>query len=346
MLESSKASLRVMEAVTQSAKFKKLIGSQEISTKYNSIRDRICNINYEFFEQIFIYLFNKYNQELEELNAPTKVDSTYVSLPAKLISWGMFNGKTSKKNPGVRQLKYSMSLKGSLPSSVEIFTEQSFISEDKALSEAITNNIHSDNSIMIVDRGLTSRDAFVKFSEANLMFIIRSRAVRQFQQDQTVKIGISQKPKESTVTIISDKVGKLRNRNNQWTEYNYRIVEAIIDKTGEPIIWITNNLDLDAYQIADMYKLRWEIEVFFKFLKQHLNLTHLVSRTENGMKVMLYSTLILAILLIVFKRKNNIKGYKIAKLKFEIALDNELIKEIVKLCGGNPNKAQYLWNSS
>jgi hypothetical protein len=162
MLESSKASLRVMEAVTQSAKFKKLIGSQEISTKYNSIRDRICNINYEFFEQIFIYLFNKYNLELEELNAPTKVDSTYVSLPAKLISWGMFNGKTSKKNPGVRQLKYSMSLKGSLPSSVEIFTEQSFISEDKALSEAITNNIHSDNSIMIVDRGLTSRDAFVK----------------------------------------------------------------------------------------------------------------------------------------------------------------------------------------
>ena len=37
---------------------------------------------------------------------------------------------------------------------------------------------------------------------------------------------------------------------------------------------------------------------------------------------------------------------KFAKLKFEIALDNELIKEIVKLCGGNPNKAQYLWNSS
>ena len=95
-----------------------------------------------------------------------------------------------------------------------------------------------------------------------------------------------------------------------------------------------------------MYKQRWEIEVFFKFLKQHLNLKHIISRNDNAIKVMIYMTLILSMLLIVYKKLNKITGFKIAKLKFEIELDNLLIKEIVQLCGGDPRKAQHLWNSS
>ena len=52
---------------------------------------------------------------------------------------------------------------------------------------------------------------------------------------------------------------------------------------------------------------------------------------------MLYMTMIVAILILVFKKLNNIASHKIAKLKFEIQLDNLLIKEIVLLCGGNPD---------
>jgi len=48
-------------------------------------------------------------------------------------------------------------------------------------------------------------------------------------------------------------------------------------------------------------------------------------------------------LIIVYKKKNNIKSFKIAKLKFSIELENEIIKEIVALCGGNPNKAIQLF---
>lgn len=84
---------------------------------------------------------------------------------------------------------------------------------------------------------------------------------------------------------------------------------------------------------------------FFKFIKQHLNVKHLVSRDENGLKVMIYMTMILAILIIAYKKINNIKGFKIAKLKFELELENDIIKTIVVLCGGNPNKAAYLFRS-
>jgi len=109
---------------------------------------------------------------------------------------------------------------------------------------------------------------------------------------------------------------------------------------------VTNILDLDAYLIAAFYKQRWEIELFFKFIKQNLNVKHLVSRNINGIKVMIYMTMILAILILAYKKLNKIIGYKIAKLKFEIDLDNTIIKEIVLLCGGNPAKATHLWNSA
>ncbi len=73
--------------------------------------------------------------------------------------------------------------------------------------------------------------------------------------------------------------------------------------------------------------------MFFKFIKQHLSFSHLVSRNTNGIKVMLYMTLISAILLAVYKKLN---GYKIPKLKLPQELEVLLIKDIVSRCGGDP----------
>ena len=93
-----------------------------------------------------------------------------------------------------------------------------------------------------------------------------------------------------------------------------------------------------------MVKERWEIEVFFKFIKQHLNASHLVSRSENGIKVIIYMTMITAVLLLAYKKINRMSGYKIMKLKFETELETDIIKEIVILCGGDPNKASHLFS--
>jgi hypothetical protein len=76
---------------------------------------------------------------------------------------------------------------------------------------------------------------------------------------------------------------------------------------------------------------------FFSFLKQELNFKHLVSRTQNGILVMIYMTLITAMLLMVYKQVNEISGYKIAKIKFINELDNELLKQIIIECNGDPN---------
>jgi IS4 transposase len=99
--------------------------------------------------------------------------------------------------------------------------------------------------------------------------------------------------------------------------------------------FFTNNLELSAKEIADIYKQRWEIEVFFRFIKQELNASHFLSVSENGIKVMLYMTLIAAMLLLLYKKINDL-GYKTAKRRFTIELWETIVKIIVKECGGDP----------
>jgi hypothetical protein len=341
MLSSQKVSLRVMETFLQSAKFRQFAQNDAINTKHNSIRDRICTINVEFFKLLFESIFELYNKQLKEEKAITKADSTYVSVAAKLVTWGMQNG-TSHYGP--KHLKYSVALKGSLPCSIRVFNEGKFLSENLALSELIENCIPLKESVVVFDRGLESRKSFERFTEKEIRFVGRCNPQYYCKTKQSNLLPV--KPENSTLTINKDETGLLRAHDNKLTKRVYRMVSATVDKTGEPICFVTNLLEEDAYTIAALYKQRWEIEVFFKFIKQHLNVKHLVSRQKNGIEVMLYMTMITAILILVFKKLNKTDSYKIAKLKFEIQLDNLLTKEIVLLCGGDPGKAPHLWNTS
>lgn len=338
MLSSDKLSLRVMETLLESARFKAFAQFDILESKYNSIRDRICTIKAEYFEKLLETIFSIYNKELKQEAALSKTDSTYVALSAKLLLGGMENGDNNK-----RFVKYSVNLKGSIPSSVKVFTDQSYISEELAMAELINDSHCIEGNVVVFDRGLQSRNSFDKFTNSNKLFITRANLNIRCKVISSREITIN--PKESSVVISSDETGFLINKKEKNTQYLYRIIKGTINKTGQEICFVTNMLNEDAYSIAQWYKQRWEIETFFKFIKQHLNVKHLVSRQENGIKVMIYMTMILAILIIAYKKINKIKGFKIAKLKFEIGLENEIIKTIVMLCGGNPNKAAHLFNS-
>lgn len=340
MLNTDKMSLRVMETFLSSAKFK-LFSEQDLDSRFNSIRDRICTINADYFEKLFDIIFTTYNKALKEEKSLSKADSTYISIAASLFSIGMLNGTASY---GKKHVKYSVNLKGSLPCNIKVYTEQSFVSEDFALTDLIETTNASEGAIVVFDRGLQSRKSFDNFSNKSKLFVGRGKPQNKIEVVSVLKINA--KPKESTVTITNDGIGYLSAKRGVKTKNQFRLIKAIIDSTKEEICFVTTILDLDAYLIAAFYKQRWEIELFFKFIKQNLNVKHLVSRNINGIKVMIYMTMILAILILAYKKLNKIIGYKIAKLKFEIDLDNTIIKEIVLLCGGNPAKATHLWNSA
>jgi hypothetical protein len=342
MLSGNKLSLRVMESFLASAQFKNFLGDDfNIESKYNSIRDRISTINYIFFERLFDSIFIKYNQLLGEQHALTRVDSTFVSISSKLMSWGMQNGPHSS---GLKFIKFTLSLKGSLPSAVEFYSNQKYINDNIAMPDAIFKNNFIGDSIVVFDRGLQTSKAFDDFTDKDILFVGRIKTNTAYQ---LIK---KRKPTKSStsdsVILIEDLEVMLSSDKQKSTKHSFRLCKYKIKKSGEYFCLLTNVFDATANEIAALYKQRWHIETYFKYLKQHLNLKHIVSRNENAIRVMIYMTLILSILIIVFKKTNEINGFKIAKLKFEIQLDNLMIKEIVKLCGGNPNKAKHLWNTS
>lgn len=339
MLNSDKLSLRVMETMLKSASFKGFSHFDILDSRYNSLSDRICTINADYFEKLFHTIFSIYNRELKEEKALSKTDSTFVGLAAKLFANGMENCGSAK-----RFVKYSVNLKGSIPSSVKVFTDQTHISEEIALSELINDTDCIEGNIVVFDRGLQSRNSFDKFTKENKLFVTRANFPIRYNVIKANRVSSARN--NEPVTITSDEIAFLINKKEKQSQCQYRVIKAIINESGENICFVSNIMDEEAYSIAQWYKQRWEIEIFFKFIKQHLNVKHLVSRNDNGLKVMIYMTMILATLIIVYKKINKIKSYKIAKLMFEIELDNEAIKNIVILCGGNPEKAPQYFNSA
>jgi IS4 transposase len=105
---------------------------------------------------------------------------------------------------------------------------------------------------------------------------------------------------------------------------------------------------LSAAEITDLYKSRWEIETFFKFIKQELNFKHLLSRNENGIKAVMYLTMITAILLTIYKKVNNIVGWAITKFKFMEDLQRVIMyqwaRQVLQALneGKNLTQIQYL----
>ena len=108
----------------------------------------------------------------------------------------------------------------------------------------------------------------------------------------------------------------------------------------EEIIFLTNipNSYLSSEEVTMTYKKRWDIEVLFKFLKQELHFSHLINNSENGIKVMVYMTLIFALLVLIYKKKNNMSGYKMVKHRMLLELQEEFYKFVIKMSGGSIKK--------
>lgn len=338
MLNIKHNSLRVMEEFYHSLAFKSIANTSYKGVKYNSIRDRLVNINPDYFEAIFNSCLKKYqNNYLKKKHNIISFDSTLVTISSKLLKEGMtINQKGDKK-----YIKFSIAF-SNIPIHSKIFTEQSFVSEEFALKELIKECPLSVNNILVFDRGLQARATFEAFNNDNLTFVTRLNNYTRFETINELKI--TEKETERLI-LENDLEVTLYDKRSKKTQKFLRLIIANEKENGEVFYFLTNSKTLTAKEVAEIYKQRWEIEVFFKFIKQNLNFSHLLSRNTNGVKVIMYMTLITAILLIVYKKLNDLKGYKIPKLKFAQELEVLIIKDIVKKCGGNPNKVNEILNS-
>lgn len=234
---------------------------------------------------------------------------------------------------------------------MKAFTSSSYCSEDIALPEVILNHVKKESNhqnIYVLDRGLQSTRTMNDFNKKSIKFICRAKENRKYEEQKSL-IAADTKTDLDDSILIKDSIVKLYTGvsiNNKKGNIHYReeLVEnefrLVVIKSksleGNEFWFLSNNFELSAEEIATLYRKRWDIEVFFRFLKQELNVSHLVSLNKNGMEVMMYMTLIVAMLVLIYKKANNV-GYKTAKRRFSMEVRNLAIALIVMQCGGNPD---------
>lgn len=333
-------SLRGMQSALESSLFRAISPiDSELTVAHSSISDRLSSVNPLYFEKIFQHCVKQYKKSKEVArNEIVRFDSTIVSLSSKLLNIG-YNLKGTDSET-YRLLKFTVGY-SDVPDCISFYTAQTYNSENVALTETIINDKKdSKKSITVFDRGITSRANYDKLTDDKIMYVSRidPNAKHTIHTENELKTSID----TDTLTIVSDSWIYLYTMHKKRSKHAVRVIVAIKKADGEKISFITNIKKIKAKEITEIYKSRWQIEVFFKFIKQHLNFSHLLNRTENGIKVVMYVTMIVSILLEHYKKLNNIKGYKIAKKRFAQDLETDIIYNIVILCGGSPQKAKSM----
>ncbi|MBC5833392.1 IS4 family transposase [Flavobacterium sp. F372] len=350
MYDNEKLSQRTLEDTFNSSGFKALFGlGEDEKIRRSSISERLSKIDSSYFKEIYEHMYERFSglydkTEIEKYNL-IRVDSTIVSEASSKMKEGI------EQKSGKKLVKFSFSFDGILPSAVQVFNAQKYSSEETALPEAILEQVkkeeHHDN-IYIIDRGLQSTRVMKNFEQKAVKFIIRSKENRKFietasfldpqntQKWEDWEVIKDSKVKLYTGKPIQNKRGKIHYRE-ELVEKEFRLVVIKNEKQNKEMWFLTNEFELSAREVSDYYRKRWDIEVFFRFLKQELNLSHLVSLNKNGIEVMVYMTMIASMLLLIYKKANNL-GYKTAKRRIAMELRDMITVILIIFAGGDPDK--------
>lgn len=350
IFDNERMSQRTLEDTFNHSGFKALFGlGEQEKIRRSSISERLSKIDSGYFKEIYEHMYEQFSglydkTEIEKYNL-IRVDSTIVSEASSKMKQGI------DQKSGKKLVKFSFCFDGILPSAVEVFNTQKYSSEEAALPQAILGQVKKDehhDNIYVIDRGLQSTRAMKEFDQKSMKFIIRCKENRKFEELESLLIPENTQKwddweviKDSKVKLytgkpILNKRGNLHYREEK-VAAEFRLVIIKSEKQKKEFWFLANEFELSAKEIADYYRKRWDIEVFFRFLKQELNLSHLVSLNKNGIEVMVYMTMIASMLLLIYKKANNL-GYKTAKRRIAMELRDMITTILIVFAGGDPDK--------
>lgn len=222
-------------------------------------------------------------------NSLYALDSTTIDLCLSLFPWAKF-----RKNKSAVKLHTLLDIRTSIPTFIHL-------TSGKVHDVNILDLISIETSAFyIIDKGYIDFERLFNLKNKNAFFITRAKKnlackriysndvskYENIKYDQTVKLtGIK------TSTLYPEQIRRIK----------------FIDKENDKeLIFLTNNFLLDADMIARLYKDRWKIELFFKWIKQHLRIKSFYGTSENAVKIQIYSAISVYIIIAIIKKKLNI----------------------------------------
>ena len=253
--------------------------------------------------------------EIEADNIIFAIDSTSISVSIKLCVWAL-----GKYEAGAIKMHSVLQLGGSIPTQIHVTDG---LWHDSNFLDLLETEV---NAIYVADKAYVDLDAMWRIHSAGSYFIMRPKDNMKFDFIREFTSGQKDSP------IVCDYIGKMAHRKSQKLyPAELRIVKAIDPQTNERMTFITNNLEIRAEDIAIIYRHRWDIESFFKWIKQNMVIKHLWGYAENAVKTHLWvaicSYLVLAIIKAEYKSDYSIT--ELATLVSVSALAKRPLRDLV-----------------
>lgn len=146
--------------------------------------------------------------------------------------------------------------------------------------------VYEQNAFYIFDRGYVDYTRLYKITVHSAFFVIRAKSNLKFNRMYSSKI-------DKSTGVLCDQIGKL---NGFYVSKQYpvklRRVKFYDKETKRTFVFLTNNFHVTSDQVALLYKNRWQIELFFKWIKQHLKIKSFWGTSENAVRIQIYSAII------------------------------------------------------
>lgn len=297
-INEEKESFRDIDTAFVSEELQKEIGIDSIS--YSQLSRVLSKMDTEILLAIFYQLLSqiKKNRPVDKRNSLYLIDSSTFSLNQNLYQWANFRRTKS----GVK-LHLKLCFMDNEHFYPDDFTITNAIEHDTNQLEVLVNQ---PEATYVFDRGYLDFERMDKLHWQGYFFVTRIK--------KNTKVHVLETLTDSKEDfILSDQMAALGAQN--YLTSRFRLV-TIQDQKGKILQFITNRFDCSATEIAEMYKARWQIELFFKHIKQHMTIKKFFSRSEQGVKNQLILAMIASLLtyLIQLETQTNQSVFQIKRL--------------------------------
>jgi len=221
------------------------------------------------------------------------LEQTVYSLDSSTIefSLGLFPWAVYQKDAAGVKLHTLLDLRGNLPAFIRI-TPGNFA--DKRILDEL---IPEPGSIYVFDRGYLDFTRLRRLHDAKATFVTRAKANLKTKR-------LYSRPVDRSTGVRYDHAVRLLIKATA-AKYPMKLREVKFRDpvTGKRYIFLTNNFDLPALTIANLYKARWQIELFFKWIKQHLRITAFYGRSPNAIRTQIWIAISVYVLVAIVKKR-------------------------------------------
>jgi hypothetical protein len=286
-------SLRDIEACLRSAQRK----LYHMGFRSNVSRNTLAHANqirdwriYADFAQILIgqarrlYTNDSFGVELNQ--TAYALDSTTIDLCLSLFPWAKF-----RAHKAAVKLHTLLDLRGSIPSLV-------IITHGKVHDVNILDQlIFEPGAFYIIDRGYLDFDRLYAIHQALAFFVTRAKSNFRFKR-------LYSRPVDKSTGVQSDQIVILEGfYSRKAYPDKLRRIRYFDTDQNKRFVFLTNNFTLSALTIAQLFQCRWQIEIFFKWIKQHLRIKAFYGTTENAVKTQIWIAITVYVLVAIIKKK-------------------------------------------